>query len=140
MEHMVITNRYYFPAMRASMNGAPKASGETVVRFSLIGKLIRRMAGPGGNAPAPRMLHPGDITFSDEMLETWLAQQEELIALLEEVNGLDLSRMSVRNPFFGPIRMNLADSIEIMTAHTERHVGQMQERAGSPKNSAQSAI
>src|SRR6185503_17538440 len=51
MEHMIITNGYYFPAMRAAMSGAPKAFEETEVRDSWIGKLIRRMAGPGGNAP-----------------------------------------------------------------------------------------
>lgn len=136
MEHMVITNRYYFPAMRASMSGAAKVSGETQVRFSLIGKLIRRMAGPGGNAPAPKMLHPGDVKFSNEMLGKWQAQQVELIALLEQANGLDISRLPVRNPFFRFIRMNLADSIEIMTAHTERHVGQMEERADAAKGAA----
>jgi hypothetical protein len=126
---MLITNGYYFPAMRSAMSGAPRASGETKVRHSLIGKLIRRMAGPGGNAPAPRMLFPGDVTYSAEMLEKWLGQQEELIALLEQAQGLDISHIPVRNPFFSLIRMNLADSFEIMTAHTERHVGQMEERA-----------
>nr|CAA9249800.1 hypothetical protein AVDCRST_MAG63-1860 [uncultured Armatimonadetes bacterium] len=58
----------------------------------------------------------------------WHRQQAELISLIDRAAGVDLSAASVRNPFLPVIRMNVADCLEIVTAHTERHVGQIEER------------
>jgi hypothetical protein len=52
------------------------------------------------------------------------------MSLMERAEGKELSGTGVRNPFFGFIRMNLADCFEIVTVHTEGHVGQIEERVG----------
>ncbi len=125
---MVLANRPYLQTIQGGLAGAGRCTGDPPIRHSFFGRLLIKAAGPRGNAPAPKILHPRPVPTWLEVLAEWQQQQTQLLSLLDQAAGVDLSSAPVRNPFVRVIRMNLADCLEIMTAHTERHVRQVEER------------
>lgn len=129
LEHMALSNAPYLEKLPQAVAGAGMDDSRTV-RQSWVGKMILKMAGPGGNAPAPKAWVPGPGPFRREVYDRWRAQQERLIALCSEARGKDLGSMRISNPLIKFVRMTLCDSFLILADHTERHVRQIEERAG----------
>ena len=128
VEHMVLAHRPYLQTIRSGLERAGRGAGDRQVRYSFFGKLLIKAVGPDSNTPAPRALHPGPSPVWQEVFAEWQRQQGQLLSLLDQAADADLSGVFVRNPFIRVIRQNIADCLEIVTAHTERHVGQIEER------------
>jgi hypothetical protein len=128
IEHLVLSTSPYLQSIETALLKAERTPGDPPVRYTLFGSVICKAAGPEGNAPAPKALHPRSTTIPITILEEWCRQQEQMLALLNRAAGIDLSRVRVKNPFVRIIPMNLADCFAILTAHTERHVGQIEVR------------
>lgn len=127
-EHLVLSNEPYLQKLPAAIAQAGPDDSKPVHQ-SWFGKMILKMAGPGGNAPAPKPWIPGPGPFDREVFDRWRAQQERLIALCQTARGKDLSSARVNNPLMKVIRMTLCDCFLILSDHTERHVRQIEERA-----------
>ena len=128
VEHMVIVNRIYLQEIQGGMERVKKVTGDAPLRHTLFGRLLIRASGPNGNAPSPKVFIPSSNPIWQEVFAEWREQQTHLLVLLEQATRADLSGTYVKNPVVRVLRMNLADCFEIMTAHAERHVGQIQER------------
>jgi hypothetical protein len=128
VEHIVLAHRPYLQTIQNGLEGARRGTGDPPVRHSFFGRLLIKAVGPDSNVPAPRWLHPKPGLVWQEVLAEWQGQQAQLLSLLDQAAGVDLSGVPVRNPFIRVIRQNLADCLEIVTAHNERHVGQVEER------------
>ena len=127
-EHVVMANRPYLDIMSKALNEASRDSAIAPIKFTFFGRALMKVAGPDGNAPAPKMLQPRKGENSSEIFDELRDQLTRLHTLLEKSDGVNLSAVRVSNPFFGLIRMNLADCYGIFTQHTERHVRQIEER------------
>lgn len=127
-EHVVMANRPYLGIIGKALNEAPRDNANPPVRFTFFGRTLMKVAGPDGNAPAPKMLQPTKGAISSEIFDELREQLTQLHTLLEKSDGVNLSAVRVSNPFFGLIRMNLADCFGIFTQHTERHIRQIEER------------
>lgn len=136
IEHMVLTNKPYLQAMESALQKAERTSEDRPIRYSFFGNLLCKAAGPGGNAPAPKALYPRSTTIPTTILQEWEQQQRQLLLLLNKAAGIDLSRVRVWNPLVRIIPMNLADCFALLTAHTERHIGQIKERIPTDKSNA----
>jgi hypothetical protein len=128
VDHLVVSNRDYIPAIKSAIFAAQKSDADGQVHFSFFGKQIIKAAGPNGNAPAPRKLWPRSSRIDPEVIEIWKLQQEQIVRMMDQAAGMDLSRVKLRNPLITWIPMNLADCFEILTAHSERHVAQVEQR------------
>ena len=84
----------------------------------------------------PKALHPRTTSIPITVVQEWQQQQIELMALLNQSTGVDLSRTRVWNPLVKIVPMNLADCFAILTAHTERHLRQIAQRLSAAKNSS----
>ena len=128
VEHMTLANSYYLPMMSDALASASRGAPAREIKHSFFGRMIIKATGPNGNAPAPASLHPKERPDVGESLAIWRKQQEDLLQYAVQAKGIDLSIVGVRNPIVKWIRMNLADCFEVMTVHTDRHVGQIEER------------
>jgi hypothetical protein len=126
-EHMCLGNAPYLDAIPSALSDA-KPGDDAPSRHTWLGRTIRRMAGPGGNAPAPRAMIPGPGPYAKESYDKWQKQQTQIIKLHERAAGLNIAAVKVRNPFLRFARMTLCDCYGILTAHTERHVSQVEAR------------
>ncbi len=126
-EHMMMANKRYLASTRKAVESAPKSSDLHEAKHSWWGKIVIKASGPQGKAPAPRMLHPKPGPYGLELVDRWVAEHEEIIALAERARSLDLN-CTMRNPFMPVFKQTLADSFETLVSHAERHVGQIEER------------
>ncbi|HSI73827.1 MAG TPA: DinB family protein [Fimbriimonas sp.] len=125
-EHMRLANVKYLPLMEEGVGAARYGRETDQVRHSLVGKMIAKAAGPGTNVPAHPAMIPSAGPFDQKVIESFIREHEALMALAKRALGSDL-RHGVRNPYMKLISMNLADCFAIVTAHGERHIGQIEQ-------------
>ena len=131
-EHLLLANRPYVTLMEDILQtGTPKGNGE--ISHSWLGKFIISAAGPGGNAPPPKPMIPASGPYTEKVVKDWVDQQDKFLALIAQFKGSDVAKIRFRNPFIKLFKMNLADALEILAVHTERHVGQIEERAAKAR-------
>lgn len=128
LEHMNIANEPYIKVMRQALASAPSDSGDTP-KAGFWGRTLAKIAGPEGNAPAPKQMIPEAKEFTHEVVNRWFKVTRDLIAVAQEAEGKDINRAKFKNPFIGFMKMNVTDGLTVGVAHTERHVRQIEERA-----------
>jgi hypothetical protein len=130
LDHLAITNRVYLEAMRpvalrarteGRKRGGPAVPG-VMGRFFV--KKLEPPVKPSFRGRAPRNIQPRSELSLTEALESFLISQNEVRAFLRENEGLDLARVSVRNPFLPLIRFSLATGLHAIPAHERRHLWQ----------------
>ena len=131
-EHMTLANAPYIEVLERVLPNAP-IGDESPVRNTLFGKMIYKVSGPTTNAPAPKNLHPSTKKHTREIYGLWKKQQERILELHEMAKGKNLAAVKVPNPFLKLFKMTLCDFFAILATHTERHVGQIEERARARK-------
>lgn len=125
--HLVLSNNPYLALLPDAVSKAPSSAGG-VVRHTKLGGFIARQAGPGTNAPAPRAFVPEEGTFGASTIEEWIVGQDKLFEVIGSCQGKDLNAKVLKNPMLKVFAMTLGDVIAILTAHTERHILQIEER------------
>lgn len=135
--HMMLANAQYLPLLKIAIDGAPRARVGDSVQHTWFGQFIIKGAGPEGNAPAPKSLHPRSTPFDKDVVEQWAAQTQDFMDLARRAHGADLCAAKIKNPFIPLLKLNLADCFEILTEHTERHIRQIEALAERAGNAAQ---
>ena len=130
-DHMRIANSYYFGIMEKAVDKG-RYGPRQEVRHTWIGSFLIKAAGPSGNVPAPKQMIPARGPFDEKILTQFDADQQKLLNLAVQADDVDLTSSKVTNPIIPLIRMNLADCFEILVAHEERHVGQIELMMRSP--------
>jgi uncharacterized damage-inducible protein DinB len=125
IDHMMIANRGYLPVIEAAIKNAKRGDGE--LNHSWFGKTLIKLAGPAGNAKAPKWLTPGGGPFTRDILQECIDQHRGIAELSRMCEGVDLSKTTFRNPYVRLFKMNLADAFEAIAQHAERHIGQIEE-------------
>jgi hypothetical protein len=126
-EHMLMATNMYVPEIKAALISTHRSPADPEASPSWFGRIIAKGAGPSGNAPVPKQLVPGSGLYRRDIVDRWIARHQEIIALARQARGIDLTVVPMRNPFFPIFKMNRVDFFEILAAHTERHVGQIEE-------------
>jgi hypothetical protein len=125
-EHMILGAQEYVANTRSALQSSTREGVEREFNHTWFGKFIIKAAGPKGSAPMPKALVPGPGPFRKEIIDRWVALHQEIIDLAKRSRGYDLSSIPMRSPIIKLFSMNLADVFEILTAHAERHVGQIE--------------
>ncbi len=125
IEHLTIANAPYMNEMESIAKSAPKAGGTDEIKHSFFGKfLLGAMDKP--NTPAPKSMIPHEGPTPRGIVDDWLKQYGKLVKIAAMYDGVNLTEAKVRNPFFKLAKMNIGDMFEIILAHTERHVKQIE--------------
>jgi hypothetical protein len=126
-EHLLKTNRGFYPALEEAARGGRKAGlWERVSPLSgLFGRLlVRTMASPR-KFKAPRGLKPSSSEVDAGVVEQFAGQQGELAELMRAAAaGTDLRRAVVTSPVAGFVTYSMLDACRIVAAHNRRHVAQ----------------
>ena len=129
IDHLILSHDLYLVNMKATLAASPKGGDDQApVRNTFLGKMIRKAAGPGGNAPAPKAFVPANGPFTQDVLTKWTKLQNDLLELSKNCAGRNLSSLRIPNPIVKVFKMNFVDCFQILDEHTERHVRQIEER------------
>jgi len=81
------------------------------------------MATRGSTGP-PEVIRPREGAVETGALETFLAEQHRLRALVEEARGRDLDGIRMRSPLASWVKLTAGDALRVMVAHELRHLAQ----------------
>lgn len=135
-DHLTLGNAIYIQTIQSGLDSAKTIGEDLEARGTWFGRIIEKGAGPNGNAPVPKSIRPRSGFIEKTIVDKWVDQQREIIRLLNVSKDKNIRSAYVKNPFFKLIRMNLVDCLRIITAHTERHVAQIEERIYRNKRDA----
>lgn len=139
LEHLIATDQSYFAGMRRTLTKAREKATRAPTygwKPTLAGRFLLNAVRPGSRSVRnPRVFAPPHAP-RDRVLDTFLAVQDELVALMREADGVDLNRAKLSSPASPLLRLNLGDAFTILVLHTQRHLQQAQrvlEESGFPR-------
>ena len=131
--HLTVASQALIPRMSRTL-GKLAAAGrrsERPSRPDWVGRLYAWALEPPVHlrARAPRPFVPVVGTPAERALPAFLVEQERLIALLDESQGLDLTSRKVPSPVSRYVRYNVCAAFHILAAHQRRHLWQARRAA-----------
>ena len=135
LEHLLKTNRGFYPALEEAARGGRAGSlWERVSPLSgLFGRLIVRGLASRRKFKAPRGLRPSASDVGAGVVEKFAGQQGELAELMRAAAaGTDLRRTVVTSPIAGFVTYSMLDACRIVAAHNRRHVLQARRVTEAP--------
>lgn len=139
-DHLIQTNRCFFPEMERVAAGVFKSSlWARVSPFSgLIGRMIIGSLDPvkGRKTKSARVFLPASSDVAPDVMEKFASHQEELVRRIRATGGVDLGRTMVTSPVTAVATYSLLDAYRIVVAHERKHFEQARrvtEEAGFPR-------
>jgi hypothetical protein len=131
--HLAITNQALVPRMSRTLGKLADAGKRTErrSRADWLGRIYARWLEPPARlkvrAPRPFVAPVG--MAAEDALKAFLAEQERVLALVDQSAGLDLASRKVPSPVSRYIRYNVYSAFRIVTAHERRHLWQARRAA-----------
>ena len=126
-DHLLVTHHSYLERMRQVIDQSSPADAASPYTPTWIGRTLRRAAGPGGNAPAPKMFHPRRNP-PREVLDELILQWRELMVLCDACQGRSVTRPAISTPMSPVPKMSVVDALLLHADHGLRHLEQMRDR------------
>jgi hypothetical protein len=128
LDHLLLSGDPYLPKMETAI-AAAKQSGLTPrseFKHSFMGGMIIRLVGPESKAkvPVPPPFEPDAGRISRDVVHRFIEQQKAIQALIKKVAEVDLQKVSVRSPVQKMLKLSLADTLQVLSSHGQRHVQQ----------------
>jgi len=127
LAHLTKTAEVVVKITRKSIAQAKEKNirGEGPFRLGVRGRLLIWIAEPPVKfrIPAPPSIAPLAINQPDRVLPDFMRAQDEWERLVQEAEGLDLSRVTLGS-FFSPFRCQMSGGLMWMMAHQRRHLWQ----------------
>jgi hypothetical protein len=143
VEHLNLTSRAYLPLLRDAVRegrarGMTDAGGAQRIGF-VSWFLLRAQEPPVKHSRRIRTTMPfvpRQVGPKPDVVREYERLQRELVQLLVEAEGLALSRIRVRSPFFARLRYSVYLALRVIPAHQRRHLWQAEEAARSVRRAA----
>lgn len=126
VDHMILSHGPYLRLVTPLIDSSEGSTGKEP-KPTFLGKMIAKMAGPDGNAPAPKSMAPNRSRYDLRIVDQWLELHQEILAVMKRADESNLQQ-KFESPFLPLVKMNLTDFFLIVPAHTERHVRQLEAR------------
>ena len=126
LEHLNRYSRYYNPAIGKAVQQVAKATKNTPIRYSWLGRKSIAMMEPGNSKQYKTVKHmnPAGSTLGRDVLTEFLAHQTQLLTLLTAAQAADLNKKAVPVEFFRLLKLGTGEALEFVVRHQERHVQQ----------------
>jgi hypothetical protein len=134
IEHLNIYSRYYLPMIKQAIEIAQKNAWKAAPQYQSgwLGGYFYRMMLPKENGTlsskmsAPKNATPPKKVDTTAAIAEFISHQEELLRLLEVAHHVSLAKPRIPISIAPFIRLKLGDVFLFLTAHTERHILQIE--------------
>jgi hypothetical protein len=127
-DHLIQTNRCFFPDMESIAAGTFKSSAWARVSplSGFFARMILRALDPvkGRKTKAPRVFLPASSDVAADVIEKFAGHQVELAERMRATAGRDLRRTMVTSPVAAVATYSLLDAYRIVVAHERKHFEQ----------------
>ncbi|HKR00199.1 MAG TPA: DinB family protein, partial [Pyrinomonadaceae bacterium] len=137
LDHLTVTNREMMNGIKAAVSDAHARglTGSGPFRHGLIGNMIVRSMEPPAKMKfkAPKIFKPRQHQSPDAVARDFFQTQDEVLRLVEEANGLNLSRVKLHSPVTRLIKLSLGQAFGLIMTHNRRHLWQARQVKSSPE-------
>jgi len=140
IEHLIVTNKQYYPALDKIIKGEHKNSfWQSVSPLSrLWGSMLIKAVSPDNakKMKTAKVFEPATSSISKSIIDEFVKCNDELISYLKKLGSVDLKKTKIYSPVNSFITYSLWDAIRIITFHEVRHINQakrVRETEGFPK-------
>jgi hypothetical protein len=127
-DHLVVTNRCFFPDMERVAAGTyrPSLWARVSPLSGFFGRFILKALDParGRRTKAPRVFEPARSDVAADVVERFAAHQSELSERMRATAGADLRGLKVTSPVSPVATYSLLDAYRILVAHERKHFEQ----------------
>ena len=126
-DHLLTTNRGYFPAIDNVLAGKKRTFWESVPLLpGLGGKLLIKAVEPASTRKfkAPKSFQPAQSDVSTSVISDFVDQQGKIIQKMKATEHLDLEKIVITSPVTAVMTYSLMDAYRIIVAHEQRHFQQ----------------
>jgi uncharacterized damage-inducible protein DinB len=124
--HLMKANAAYFPLLSSVIDGTTRTRllERIPVLPGLWGNLILKMVEPetARRSRAPKVFLPLLKEVPGDIVERFIEQQHELLALMTQLGSVDLDETTITSPALAIVTYSLRDALSIIVAHEERHL------------------
>ncbi|HEX8254801.1 MAG TPA: DinB family protein [Thermoanaerobaculia bacterium] len=128
LDHLSATGELYVRRLRRVLEAATVRSDNPVEKPSFAGRMFLKIMEP----PVRRMrvkiptqkLAPREMPSRNELLQRFDQTHAQLIALLEESDAYDRTKLRVGTPASKLIKITFIDAFAVMASHARRHLWQ----------------
>jgi hypothetical protein len=127
-DHLIVTNRTFFPALDKVAAGTFKSSlwGRVSPLSGFFGRYILGALDPAGGRKikAPRAFLPAVSDVDANVIKRFVGNLSEVAARMRSTAGVDLGRTVVTSPAMALVTYSLLDVYRIFVAHARSHFEQ----------------
>ncbi|MBV9927627.1 MAG: DinB family protein [Acidobacteria bacterium] len=127
-DHLIVTNRCFFPDMERVANGTYRSSlwGRVSPLSGFFARFIMKALDPeqGRKTKAPRVFEPAQSNVAADVIRQFVAHQDELSAHMRATERADLRGLKVTSPVSPVATYSLLDAYRIVVAHERSHFEQ----------------
>jgi DinB superfamily len=134
VEHLNIYSRYYLPLIKNAIETAQKNDWKATPQYQSgwLGNYFYHTMLPKENGTLPSKMKAPKKAIPPQSIDTvaviaeYISHQEELLRLLDLTHHISLAKPRIPISIAPFIRLKLGDVLLFLTAHTERHVLQIE--------------
>jgi hypothetical protein len=127
-DHLIVTNRCFFPDLERVAAGKYKSSlwGRVSPLSGFFGRYILGALDPakGRKIKAPRAFLPASSDVDADVMERFAGNLSEVAAHMRATEGADLRRTVITSPGMALVTYSLLDTYRIFVAHARSHFEQ----------------
>lgn len=128
LDHIMTINRDYLPMLAgiARDGYTPSLYQRMPLLPGFFGAMILKAVSPSGSRKfkAAAKFAPSSSAIGHDVVQRFVAHQEEMINAMRSVAHVNLTTTIVTSPVAPIAIYSLADALQIIVAHEQRHMGQ----------------
>jgi uncharacterized damage-inducible protein DinB len=125
-EHLNLYSQYYLTALEVAVGKSSAASELADLKYTWIGKKSIAMMHPSNTKKQKtfKKMIPAKSQLTRDVLATFLNDQQRILRLIAKSATLDVTKSVVPVEFFKILKMNIAETLEFVIVHEQRHLQQ----------------
>jgi hypothetical protein len=126
-----LTSQAFLPSLRTGISQARQLgiAGSVNYRRDLAGWLLSKVLAPPARfrTRTSQPFVPRQVESLESLVRKFDRLQAELVALVQEADGLPVDRIKIVSPFNARVRYNIYSSFVIIPIHQHRHIWQAEQ-------------
>lgn len=126
LEHLNLYSNFYLPELQQKITANTK-NAPVYFKSGIIGNLLVNMVIPKENTKKMKTfgtMNPNNKPLDSTVINTFLLDQEVLLALLTNSYTTNLNKIVIPVTFSKLIKLKIGDTLRFMVYHNQRHVQQ----------------
>lgn len=128
LEHLIVTNSLYFPAIQNVIDGDHRNNFFSKIPFSvdLIGVLMKNSLNPDQNRKMKtfKIFEPATGNVSSTIIEDFVENNQKLVEMILACKDFDIHKIKIAEPLSIALNLRLDDAFEVLLMHEQRHFSQ----------------